>query len=161
MTADEIRQTLASSREQLLETIKGVTEEQFKRRPADGSWCIAEVLAHQLVAEKIWAERVRLALEHDGAAIEPIDQEAADAQARAGRTSPVPQLIHGLLAARREIEKLVDEAESIEGGFERAAVHPATGRQTVAMMLGEQISPHEMEHVEQIESLKGTVTTNP
>ena len=107
---------MAASRERLLEAIRGVTEEQFKRRPAEGGWCIAEVLAHQLASEKLRAERVRLALRQDGIEITPSDPEAHEAQARAGRIAPVPQLIHGLLAARREIEGLLTRSRARRTG---------------------------------------------
>ena len=158
---EEIRQALAASRERLLDTIRGVTEEQFKRRPPDGGWCIAEVLAHQLASEMLRAERIGLALEHNGAEITPSDPDAHDKQARAGRVAPVPQLIHGLLATRRQIDLLLDRAGSIAGGLERAVQHPRDGRQTVGWMLKEKVAAHEQEHVDQIEALKAGMADSP
>src|SRR5690606_38624295 len=114
-------------------------------------WCIAEVLAHQLGSERLQAERIRLALESNGIEVAPADPEEQEAQTRRGRIAPVPQLIHGLLAARREVEKLLDRVEATEGGLERSVTHPRDGRQSVGWMLSERIAAHEREHVEQIE----------
>lgn len=161
MTAAEIQQRLSQGRERLLATISGVTEEQFKRRPPDGGWCIAEVLAHQLASEKLWAERVALAVQQDGIAIAPADIEALDAQVRAGRTAPVPQLIHGLLATRRGIETLLGRTDSLEGGIGRSVTHPERGPMTIEFILGEMVAAHEAEHVDQIEALKLVVGASP
>ena len=119
-------------------------------------WSIAEVLAHLLQQEKLRAERIELALRQDGAAITPSSPEAQREGARAGRVAPVPQLIHGLLASRRQIEKLLDAAEALPDGLERGVLHPVLGRQTVAWMLRDKVIEHEKEHVAQIEALKAS-----
>jgi hypothetical protein len=155
-----LRSNLAASRERLLQAIAGVSEDQFKRRPpaADGgsapNWCIAEVLAHLLQQERLRAERIALALQRDGVAITPSPDEVQYEAARAGRGLPVPQLIHGLLASRREIERLLGQASSLPGGLERANQHPRLGRQTVAWIISEKVIAHEAEHVAQIEAIK-------
>ena len=158
--AASLRRDLEAGRERLLAVVSGVTEQEFKRRPptlpgaAGPPWCIAEVLAHLLQQEKLRAQRIAIALDRDGAAITASTEEEHDEAARAGRASPVPQLIHGLLASRREVEKLLASAESIEGGLERAVQHPRMGRQTVAWMLREKVIAHEEEHAQQIEAIK-------
>lgn len=156
--AAAIRSSLAASRARLLETISGVTEEQFKRRPVEGGRCIAELLALQLVSEKLRAERIRMALGQDGVAVEPSDPEAQAQVARAGRIAPVPQLIHGLLAARRELERLLDDAAAVEGGLQRAVVHPRGGRQTVASLFSRQVAAQEHAFIDEIEALKALVS---
>jgi DinB superfamily len=157
---DALRFALTAGRERLLEAIAGVSEEQFKKRPpaADESsgpnWCIAEVLAHLLQQERLRAGRVALALDQDGAAITPSPEEEHLEAARAGRGSPVPQLIHGLLASRREVERQLDRAASIDGALQRTNRHPKLGAQTVAWLLREKVIEHEAEHVAQIEAIK-------
>ncbi len=165
-TAVELRESLTASRQRLLHAISGVGEEQFKRRPAtdDGAepgWCIAEVLAHLLATEHLRAGRIAAALEQDGAEIEPSDPEAQQREARAGRHAPVPQLIHGLLAVRREIELLLQRAANSENGLQRAVVHPRLGRQAVESMISEGIVAHETEHAIQIEALREQVGAPP
>jgi hypothetical protein len=158
--ATSLRRDLQAGRERLLAVVSGVTEQEFKRRPpseskADGpTWCIAEVLAHLLQQEKLRAARISTALDHDGAAITPSTDEEHYEAVRAGRASPVPQLIHGLLASRREIDKLLDRAEAMDSGLDRAVQHPNLGRQTVEWMLREKVIAHEEEHAQQIEAIK-------
>jgi hypothetical protein len=161
---DGLRAALTAGRERLLQSISGVSEEQFKKRPpmSDGgsgpNWCIAEVLAHLLQQERLRAERIELALERDGIEITPSADEVHYEAARAGRGSPVPQLIHGLLASRREVERLLAQAAAVEGGLDRATVHPRLGRQTIAWILREKVIAHEAEHLAQIEAIKAALT---
>lgn len=157
LDAASIRRQLRESREQLLTSIRGVTEEQFKRRPSEGSRCIAELLALQLISEKLRAERIRQALEHSGSEVTLSDPEAQAQQARMGRVAPVPQLIHGLLAARRAIERLIDDAEAVEDGLQRFVLHPRQGRISVAAMLSEEVATRELAFVADIEALKALV----
>jgi uncharacterized damage-inducible protein DinB len=157
---ESLRRDLHAGRERLLAVVAGVTEEQFKRRPpaepdATGPvWSIAEVLAHLLQQERLRAERIAMALDHEGAKVVPSTDEEHYEAARAGRASPVPQLIHGLLASRREIERLLEQAVSQEDGLERAVLHPQLGRQTVAWIIREKVIAHEEEHAQQIEAIK-------
>jgi hypothetical protein len=158
--AESLRRDLNAVRERLLVVVSGVTEQEFKRRPpveagADGPvWCIAEVLAHLLQQERLRASRIATAIERDGAEITASTDEEHYEAARAGRASPVPQLIHGLLASRREIEKLLEQAAVVQGGLERAVLHPKLGRQSVGWMLREKVIAHEEEHAQQIEAIK-------
>jgi DinB superfamily len=159
---EELRAALTVGRARLLEAISGVTEEQFKKRPpapvdAGPNWCIAEVLAHLLQQERLRASRIAIALHEDGAVIVPSGEDEHMEAARAGRASPVPQLIHGLLASRREVERLLDEASTVDGGLQRATRHPQLGPQTVAWILQEKVIDHEAEHVAQIEAIKAAL----
>lgn len=160
MSPEGLKEALAVTRERLLRAISGVTEEQFKRRPSSPGggteWSIAEVLAHLLQSHRLYAGRIRAALDHDGTAITSAPPDAHEEASRIGRAAPVPQLIHGLLAARREIERLIDRAAA-EDGMHHAVQHPLHGRQTVEWLLCQKVIDHEREHVEQIEGLRGVV----
>jgi hypothetical protein len=162
MTETRLKQDLDSVRRRLFAAITGVGEEQFKRRgPKTGAddtpWSIAEILAHLLSSERGQAVRLRLALDDDGAVVEPVPADKRAEAARAGRMAPVPQLVHGLLASRREIEALLDEATSTPGGLDRAVVHPNLGRLTIEQIVAQYVVGHEAEHVDQIEALKTVV----
>jgi uncharacterized damage-inducible protein DinB len=164
-TASELTSDLAAARARLLAAIAGVSEEQFKRRPPrrdgeDPPWSIAEVLAHLLATSRIWAERVELALDRDGAPVTPTDPAAQAEQTRAGRTAPVPQLIHGLLANERQFRRLIERAGR-ENGLDRAIEHPRHGRLSVAAMLRRYAIDHEVEHATQIEALRTAVAAAP
>ena len=162
---EDLKAALASSREELLRAIAGINETQFKQRPAASDagqqpWCIAEVLAHLLSTDLVWTRRIDLALRDDGASVEPTDPALAEAQVRAGRSAPVPQLVLGLLGSQREFDKLIDRADS-EDGFGRAIEHSARGRITVEWMLTEYALNHLREHAGQIEALRQLVGATP
>jgi hypothetical protein len=161
-TLQELKQGLVESRARLLQALSGVTEEQFKRRPPTEAgepafWSIAEVLAYLLASDRLSNQRIALALEEDGAAIASSEPEDVEAMARAGRLAPVPQLIHGLLAARRELELLLGQAGSLQDGLERVFLHPQLGRRSVATTVREQVLERENQRVAQIEVLRSQV----
>ena len=79
-------------------------------------------------------------------------EEEAEEAARAGRITPVPQLIHGLLAARRQFDLQLNAVKTSANGRERGVTHER-GRLTIAWLL-EDAADHEAEHVEQIRQIK-------
>jgi uncharacterized damage-inducible protein DinB len=163
--ATQLQSDLKAGRERLLSVIAGLSEEQFRRRPktpatADG-WSIAEILAHLLSQEKLRAGRIATALEDDGAVIAPSPPEMHEQDARAGRSTSVPQLIDGLLASRREVETLLERVSKTEGGLARGVEHPQRGRETIAYLIEAKIIEHETEHTDQIERVRQTLTQAP
>ena len=161
---DGLKQDLATTRERLMAAIAGVSEQQFKKRPAatpedPEPWCIAELLAHILDFEQLWMARIAQALDRPESAVEPSDDATHQATARAGRLAPVPQLVHGLVAARRGLDQLVDRAGAGDG-LNRAVLHPTRGRLTVAWMVQTYGIGHQQEHIGQIERLKELVGTS-
>lgn len=147
----DLLQELRTSRERLLSVVAGVTEEQFKRRPAvdyeaqAGEWSIAEVLAHLLASETRHGARLEALRSGEQSTIPLLDEEARNAEARQGRAVPVPQIIHGLLAARRHIERLLAERQ----------VDAASD--AVQQLVGEDVVQHEAAHTSQIEAVKAAL----
>jgi hypothetical protein len=156
---EDLSRTLSEGRARLFQTIAGVTEQQFKQRPEASSdnpqpWCIAEVLSHLLDAERRAAAAIALAIEEDGARYTRWAEHERLERARAGRLAPVPQLIHGLLASRREIERLLARVDATPGGIARFVSDTQRGRLTVATVLQADVIAHEAEHIAQIEALR-------
>lgn len=166
-TTLELRQRLMAVQELSMRLLSGVTEEQFKRRPAATAedpkpWSIAEVLAHNLTIEQTWTARIGQALREDGATIEPSAPEAHEEGARRGRAVPVPLLIHALLGARRETEKLLERAEAPGGGLlPNALWHPRLQERLDMAWMFEKIAGHHEEHCAQIEALRDSVGARP
>ena len=150
MTA-ELRAQLESSRRQLFEAIRGFAEEQFHARPDHESWCASEVLMHLLASEQRMRDCVRGALGQPGGAPSALSEAERRAEAEMGRQAPVPQLVHGLLASRRETSMLIASLQPEE--LSRPASHPDLGALSVGRVL-QRIAEHEREHTEQIESIR-------
>jgi len=147
----ELTAQLKSSRKQLFEAIQGFTEEEFHARPDEESWCASEVLMHLLASDQRMRDCIRGALGQPGDAPSALSETERRAEAEVGRQAPVPQLVHGLLASRRETSMLIESLRPEE--LSRPASHPDLGAVSVGRVL-QRIAEHEREHTEQIESIK-------
>jgi hypothetical protein len=159
---DDLRRELTSGRERLLAAIAGISEEQFKRRPPVTAakagdipnWSIAEILSYLLYSERLWGTGIALALTQDGVKVQAGALEAQEDDARRGRMAPVPQLVHGLLASRRQVELLLDQAAALDQGLKRYVLHPSDGRLTVEWMVRERVIGQEAAYVARIAALR-------
>jgi hypothetical protein len=149
MTISQLRTNLEASREALFGLVRGLTEEQFRYRPASAEWTIATHLAHLLRIERLFTERAALALRKDGASVTSTGVTNEDEPALAQHLA-VPQIIHGMLAARRALEATLDDGG--EGALERAIQHERFGRMTV-LQIAEKMATHEREHAESVRRL--------
>ena len=118
------------------------------------NWSIAEVLSHLLYSERLWGTGIALALTQDGVKVQAGALEAREEDARRGRMAPVPQLVHGLLASRRQVELLLDQAEALENGLQRYVLPPDDGRLTVEWLVRVRVIAGEAEYVRRIQALR-------
>jgi hypothetical protein len=147
MTSAGLHAELEQSRELLLAPLRGLTEEQFRYRPADGPWPIAVHLAHFLRVERAVCAGISTAIAADGP---PMASAGAsnDGDEAAAQHLAVPQIIHGLQASRRELVALT----AGETAVTRILVHERMGRLTVSGLLRAH-SGHEREHAAAIERI--------
>lgn len=149
MTVTQLRSDLQGSRARLFDLIRGLSEEQFRYVPDGERWSIATHLAHLLRIERLFADRALRALGED----EPYmastrvhnDEEPGNAQRLA-----VPQIIHGMQASRRDLERVLDACD--DEALDRAIVHERIGRMTVAEIMVK-MADHEREHADEVASL--------
>ncbi len=149
MTVPQIRSGPLGSRERLFASIRGLSEEQFRCVPSSERWSIATHLAHLLRVERAFTERARAALREHEPFVPSTGVKNDDDPALAQRLA-VPQIIHGMLNARRELDALLAGCD--EAGLERAIVHERTGRMTIAE-IAVKIVAHEDEHAAEIAKL--------
>jgi uncharacterized damage-inducible protein DinB len=148
MSAEDCRVELRESRDLLFSAIRGLGEEQFRFAPKGEAWNIAAHLAHLLRIERVFAERGTRALTEEqpycASTAVANDDDPALAQHLA-----IPQIIHGMQAARRDIEALLDAGDA---ALLRAIMHERIGRMTVEDIV-KKMSVHEHEHAEAIGAL--------
>jgi uncharacterized damage-inducible protein DinB len=149
MTVSQLRSDLSESRERLFELIRGLTEEQFRFTTQEDPWSIATHLAHLLRIERIYAERAERALRENDPSMASTRVHNDDDPGRAQHLA-VPQIIHGMQAARRDLERVLDACG--DRGLERAIVHERIGRMTLAQMMAK-MAQHEHEHAADVERL--------
>ena len=151
LTKARLRERLDTARQHLFDAVSGLTEEQMRRRPGEGRWSVAEVLAHLPVSERRLAAGARAVCAQPGATIEALSNEETSEAAARGRRLPPPALIHDLVAARWETTDFLDSLRVPE--MARSGRHPELGAMTVAQVL-EAISDQELEQVGQIRSIR-------
>lgn len=149
MTVPQITSGLLGSRERLFASIRGLSEEQFRYVPSGERWSIATHLAHLLRVERAFTGRARTALAEHEPFVSSTGIDNDDDPALAQRLA-VPQIIHGMLNARRELDALL--AGCAAAGLERAIHHERIGRMTVAE-IAVKIVAHEDEHAAEIAKL--------
>ncbi len=134
-----------------MDAVAGLDDEGFRSRSHVGSWTVAEVLAHLLEMERILMRWAQEALINADVLFTPVTDEDRREQANLARRMAVPQLIHGLLARRR------DTAHSLNGlsqpELARPLRHSSWGACTVTTLF-QRVAEHEAEHAEQIRALR-------
>ena len=148
---EDLRERLERSRKSLMEAVAGLDEEGFRARPAPSEWTAAEVLAHLLHIEGVHMARGQTASTEDGFVATPVTDEECREQARLAQRMPVPQILHGLLAQRRDTLRLLERLS--EQQLTRAFFHPERGQLTIAQIF-ERAAAHEEEHAAQIRALR-------
>jgi len=138
---------LEQSRRSLMEAIAGLDEEGFRARPQQGGWTAAETLAHLLITERNSTGRARTALAEDNPQFAWVSDDQLEEQARSAQRMPVPQIVHGLLAQRRDVVTLLEPLSPQQ--LARPYRQERRGRLTVGWLL-QHIAEHEEEHAGQI-----------
>jgi hypothetical protein len=155
MSADDMKRRLDASRMAVMDAIAGMTEQEFRTRSRVGEWAVAEVLAHLLATERILTERARNALTKDGYVATRVTEEEPDEQARGmAKRLHVPQILHGLLAQRRDTVRLL--APLTPESLARTFRHPRFGEQNVAGLF-QHLGDHDEEHAKQITALRAAL----
>lgn len=142
MTARQLTSDLQASRDRLFASIRGLSEEQFRHVPAGETFSIATHLAHLLRIERVFTERGRAAVTQEEPFIASTSVKNDDDPALAQHLA-VPQIIHGMLNVRRELDALISACD--EAALGRAIVHERIGRMTVAE-IAVKMAAHEEEH---------------
>jgi uncharacterized damage-inducible protein DinB len=154
MTVSQLHTDLQGSRERLFELIRGLGEEQFRFVPEGAQWSIATHLAHLLRVERLFAERARRALEEDEPYMASTRVQNDEEPGNALRLA-VPQIIHGMQASRRDLERVLDAcagAADPAAALGRAIVHERIGRMTVKDIMVK-MAGHEAEHADEVAGL--------
>jgi hypothetical protein len=127
-----ISERLDGSRRAVLDAMSGMSEQEFRARGPAGERSVAHILAHLFIVESMLLDKTP-----------PFDEaDAADPEGAFARRMTVPQLIHGLVAKRRENLQKLEEATT-------------TGLATVEALEG--FAQHEEGHARDIANLRANL----
>jgi uncharacterized damage-inducible protein DinB len=149
MTVPQLKSGLQGSRERLFVSIHGLSEEQFRYVPTGETYAIATHLAHLLRIERVFTDRARAALSEDDPFVASTSVKNDDDPGLAQHLA-VPQIIHGMLNTRRDLDALLAQCD--EPALDRAIVHERIGRMTIAD-IAVKMTAHEEEHAAEIAKL--------
>ena len=149
MTVPQLRSSLLGSRERLFASIRGLSEEQFRYVPTGDTFSIAVHFAHLLRVERIFTERAHAALSEDEPFVMSTGVKNDDDPGLAQRVA-VPQIVHGMLNVRRELDALLAGCD--EAALRRTVVHERIGRLTIAD-IAVKMAAHEDEHAAEVAKL--------
>jgi uncharacterized damage-inducible protein DinB len=146
MTVAQLRSDLKDSRDMLFERIRGLSEEQFRFNPPASAWSIAAHLGHLLRVERLFAERADRALRENEPWMASTRIDNDDDPGIAQHLA-VPQIIHGMQASRRDLERVFDASDDLT--LERAIVHERIGKMTIRQIMAK-MAEHEQEHADEV-----------
>jgi hypothetical protein len=127
--------------------VRSLPESLLRWRPAEGEWCVKEVLGHIIEVERRgFAGRIRIILASARPALERWDQNAV-AAARKDDERDAEALVTELLQMREDSAALV--ARLRPDDLQRMGLHPTVGNLKVADLLQEWVY-HDRNHLKQI-----------
>lgn len=140
---DHIVDRITRAREQLLDTIAGLTDEQMAASP-DGDWSIREILHHVGIGEEANVELAQRALAGNPVSVDGFDLDAWNVEQVARRADgPASEAIDRLHRAR---EKTLVALESLsEDDLTVRLEHPGCGEMTIEQLF-RALGTHDLMH---------------
>lgn len=130
--------------------IRGLTRAQMRKRPAEGKWCIAEILGHLVDTEIVYGYRYRVALAQPGSPIQGYDQHTWAVELGHARRNPA-KMMEQIQTLRRINLDLIQSMP--RKTWERYGRHNERGNESVQRTL-ELIAGHDLNHLDQILAIK-------
>ena len=152
-SADALAGRLAAAQEALLAALDGVTDAELRTPPSDGEWTIAQVCAHVIEMQPLWAGKAARILDTPevGRTPDEAEQRVVEIERHAGDD------IDAIL------DRLADsgaEALEILNGMENAQLNAldGTGSFTGRSVVERYIISHIEEHAAQIREARSTLS---
>jgi uncharacterized damage-inducible protein DinB len=116
----------------LVQALTDLTPEQQRAHPGPGEWSLAQVAAHLVDTDLVFAERMKRVLAEDNPALISFDENAWISRLD-GHSMPVDDAASLFAANRRWIARLLRRAS--ESDFSRVGIHSQKGPMTLAELL--------------------------
>ncbi len=150
MDRADIVAALRALPDQVQDLLRGLSDDQLRRRPAPNEWSLLELVCHLRDSAEIEGLRVRRMVEEDEPSIEPYDQEALARERNYQGDDPR----RALTALRAFWGGLAYQLESLsDQEWERAGTHPEIGTVTVRSR-AERAADHAREHLAQVRAVR-------
>lgn len=114
--------------EELERAVAGLTPEQARAKPADGSWSILEITAHLADTEALFAERMKRVLVEDHPPL-PVSDPDAYAKALVYGSHDLQEEVALLAAVRRQMSRVLRELP--DDAWRRVGIHSTDGEKSL------------------------------
>lgn len=138
-----------STAKKLQKLIKPLSKKQMKRRPGQGQWSIAEILAHLSDAEVVGSWRLRLILGSSGLPIQAYDQEVWAKTFDYADRDPKESLKVFRVLRENNLEMLGRIPAKL---WENHGMHAERGKETISRIV-EMFAGHDLNHLRQVEKI--------
>jgi uncharacterized damage-inducible protein DinB len=115
--------------EVLAYAVQGLTPEQERSRVAPGAWCVAELVAHLLDCDLVYAERMKRLIAEENPTLQAFDENAW-LERLGSRSMPAGEAVALFAANRRWMTRILRGLP--EEDFARSGTHTELGRKTLA-----------------------------
>lgn len=143
---------LESTAAKIAESVKSLSDEQTRYKPAPEKWSIRQIVSHLVDSEMVLNSRVRWAAAEPGKAIVAYDQEKWAATSRYQDT-PVSQSLETFTVSRQWLLQFLRQLTPAER--EGYILHEERGKETLPHLL-KMIAGHDLNHLKQIAELAQT-----
>jgi uncharacterized damage-inducible protein DinB len=146
----EIIERVSSLPERVAAEIEGLSEDELRRRPAEGDWSLKEVCGHLRDDSEVWRRRLNLMITETDPVLPAYDQEAMVRQG-AYQEADIAKVLGDFKRLRLE---MVDSLTGLAPeGWQRPGQHPDWGRLTIRQGM-EMMIRHTEGHLEQVRELR-------
>lgn len=137
----------------LKKLLKGLSEKQLAKRPAENKWSIKEVIGHLADGEIINGARLRFVAAQDRPPLTGYDQDAF--VARLGIASVETKELLAAFASARALNVAL-LARLPESAFDRIGIHSERGEESIRTMVT-MYAGHDLVHEQQIEAARAAL----
>jgi len=138
---------------EVVDILRGLTDEQLRARPGPGQWSLIEIACHLRDSAIEEGMRARRMVEDDSPVLEPYDKQTRAVEREYLREEP-PKVMTALRAYwtgyAYQLERFSEEE------WERPGVHPETGQVSVRLR-AEAEADHVQAHLDQMRAARAAV----
>jgi len=135
---------------ELSEVLEGISEPEALHRPAEGAWCIKEIVGHIRDSSDVDHERLYLMSTQTDPVLEPFDPDVF-AREHGYIDSDLNEMLTALRRSRGRTVELLTSL--VNWNWARTGQHLETGRQSIRQYV-ESIVRHEAEHLDAVRRLR-------
>ena len=116
----------------LVQATSGLSPEQWREHPIPGTWSVAELVAHLLDCDLVFADRMKRIIAEESPTLQAFDEGAWIARLDSD-AMPVDEAAALFAANRKWMARILKARDDAD--FARAGIHSEKGRQTLAEVL--------------------------